>query len=37
MPACYDEFVCVEAAKVSEPVVLAPGESWLSSMTLQTN
>eukprot|EP00958_Prasinococcus_capsulatus_P011586 scaffold1146_cov399-Prasinococcus_capsulatus_cf.AAC.75 len=37
MPACYDEFVCVEAAQAKDPVTLGPGESWLASMTLIAN
>jgi glucose-6-phosphate 1-epimerase len=28
MPDCYKEFVCVENAQFSEPIVLKPGESW---------
>lgn len=28
MPDCYKEFVCVENAQFSEPIVLKPGQSW---------
>mmetsp|Transcript_30045 Transcript_30045/g.77095 ORF Transcript_30045/g.77095 Transcript_30045/m.77095 type:complete len:372 (+) Transcript_30045:342-1457(+) len=28
MPSCYESFCCVENAAVSNPIKLAPGESW---------
>ena len=33
MPACYEEFACVESAAVT-PVTVAPGTSWTATTTL---
>ncbi len=35
MPDCYKEFVCVENAQFSEPIVLKPGESWRSETEMK--
>lgn len=34
-PADYAQMLCVEAATIAEPVVLAPGASWWGSQTLR--
>lgn len=34
MEACYREFVCVENAKFTRPVTLAPGEDWRSTTVM---
>ena len=34
MEACYKEFVCVENAQFSTPVVLKPGEFWRAQMEI---
>jgi len=31
----YDSFVCLEAAQSSEPVILAPAEEWVGTMSVQ--
>lgn len=35
MPACFDNFVCVENAKCGTSVKLAPGESWTGKTEFQ--
>ena len=32
----YRQMVCIEAARIGQPVTLAPGESWMGSQTLYT-
>jgi D-hexose-6-phosphate mutarotase len=34
MESCYKEFVCVENAQFSAPVVLQPGEFWRAQMEM---
>lgn len=34
MPNCYNEFVCVENAQFSSPIVLKPGEFWRAQMEM---
>lgn len=34
MPNCYKEFICVENAQFSNPIVLKPGEFWRSQMEM---
>ncbi|KAK3242333.1 hypothetical protein CYMTET_47952 [Cymbomonas tetramitiformis] len=36
MPACWQDFVCVESAKVGSPVILGPGEEWIGELSLST-
>lgn len=33
-PSCWKEFVCVESAKVSKPVVLSPGDEWIGEVNI---
>jgi len=34
MKDCYEKFCCVENVKAGEPVVLAPGQSWLATTSM---
>jgi glucose-6-phosphate 1-epimerase len=35
MPACFNNFVCVENAKFSQAAVVKAGESWRATTTFQ--
>lgn len=35
MAACYDEFVCVENAQFSRPVVVQPGQDWAATANFE--
>ena len=35
-PSCWKEFVCVESARVSSPMVLGPGDEWIGELNIST-